>query len=62
MKLPNQRRLTTNATLKMSANFVNVTISTDSQSDIYVDEEYKGTGRWTGRLSDGSHIFEARKS
>ena len=54
--------LTTNATLKMSANFVNVTISTDSQSDIYVDEEYKGTGRWTGRLSDGSHIFEARKS
>ena len=54
--------LTTNATLKMSANFVNVTISTDSQSDIYVDEEYKGKGRWTGRLSDGSHIFEARKS
>lgn len=54
--------LTTNTTLKMSANFVNVTISTDSQSDIYVDEEYKGKGRWTGRLSDGSHIFEARKS
>ena len=53
---------TTNAALKMSANFVNVTISTDSQSNIYVDEEYKGTGRWTGRLSDGSHIFEARKS
>ena len=54
--------LTTNTTLKMSANFVNVTINTDSQSDIYVDEEYKGKGRWTGRLSDGSHIFEARKS
>ena len=54
--------LTTNTMLKMSANFVNVTISTDSQSDIYVDEEYKGKGRWTGRLSDGSHIFEARKS
>ena len=52
---------TTNATLNMSANFVNVTINTDSQSDIYVDEEYKGKGRWTGRLSDGSHIFEARK-
>ena len=54
--------LTTNTTIKMSANFVNVTINTDSQSDIYVDEEYKGKGRWTGRLSDGSHIFEARKS
>ena len=53
---------TTNATLSMSANFVNVTINTDMQSDIYVDEEYKGKGKWTGRLSDGAHIFEARKS
>ncbi|MBO5847615.1 MAG: TonB family protein [Bacteroidales bacterium] len=53
---------TTNVTLDMFANFVNVTINTDSQSDIYVDEEYKGKGKWTGRLSDGAHIFEARKS
>lgn len=53
---------TTNVTLNMAANFVNVTINTDSQSDIYVDEEYKGKGRWIGRLSDGSHIFEARKT
>ena len=53
---------TTNATLNMSANFVDVTINTDSQSDIYVDEEYKGKGRWTGRLSDGEHIVEARKA
>ena len=53
---------TTNATLNMSANFVNVTITTDSQSDIYVDEEYKGKGKWTGRLSDGAHIFEAKKT
>ena len=52
---------TTNATLSMSANFVNVTVNTDSQSGIYVDEEYKGKGKWTGRLSDGAHIFEARK-
>ena len=54
---------TTNATLDMSANFVNVTINvdSDSDSDIYVDEEYKAKGRWTGRLSDGSHILEARK-
>ena len=52
---------TTNATLDMSANFVNVTINTDSQSDIYVDDEYKGRGSWTGKLSDGNHAFEARK-
>ena len=53
---------TTNANITMAANFVNVTINTDSKSDIYVDEEYKGKGKWTGRLSDGSHIFEARKT
>ncbi len=53
---------TTNANITMAANFVNVTVNADSQSDIYVDEEYKGKGRWTGRLSEGSHIFEARKA
>ena len=53
---------TTNATLNMAANFVNVTVNTDSQSYIYVDDEYKGKGRWIGRLSDGTHMFEARKT
>ena len=54
--------MTTDALLNMAANFVNVTINTDTDSDIYVDDEYKGTGKWTGRLSDGGHIFEARKT
>ena len=53
--------ITTNATLNMSANFVNVIVTTDSQSDIYVDDKYKGKGKWTGKLSDGPHAFEARK-
>ena len=57
---------TTNATLNMSANFVTLTLTvdadTDFDSDIYVDEEYKGKGKWTGRLSEGAHIFEARKT
>ena len=52
---------TTNAVLNMTANFVNVTINTDSQSDIYVDEELKGKGKWSGRLSEGAHLVEARK-
>ncbi len=52
---------TTNAVLNMIANFVNVTINTDSQSDIYVDEELKGKGKWSGRLSEGAHLVEARK-
>ena len=53
---------TTNATLNMSANFVTLTLIVDTDSDIYVDEEYKGKGKWTGRLSEGFHIFEARKT
>ena len=52
---------TTNAVLNMNANFVDVTINTDSESMIYVDEEYKGKGTWRGRLSEGSHFVEAKK-
>ena len=52
---------TTNANINMNANFVNVTINTDTDSDIYVDEQYKGKGKWTGRLGEGMHYVEARK-
>lgn len=53
---------TTNAALNMAANFVSVTINTDADAEIYVDEEYKGKGRWTGRVSEGLHNVEARKA
>ena len=53
---------TTQAALTMSANFVNVTVTTDSESDIYIDNELKGKGTWSGRLGDGNHAFEARKA
>ena len=53
---------TTQAAIALSANFVNTTVTTDSNADIYIDSELKGKGRWTGRLSDGSHTFEARKA
>lgn len=46
----------------MTAQFVNVKVTTDSQSDIYVDNELKGKGSWTGRLPDGEHVFEAKKA
>lgn len=52
---------TINAPMNMSANFVSVTITTDSESEIYVDNEKKGKGTWSGRLSDGEHALEARK-
>lgn len=53
---------TTQAPMTMAANFVSVNITTDSNSDIYVDNEKKGTGTWNGRLSDGPHSLEARKA
>ncbi len=53
---------TTRAALTMSANFVNVSITTDADSDIYVDNEKKGKGSWSGRLGDGPHGLEARKA
>lgn len=52
----------TEAKMTMSPNFVAVSVTTDSQSDIYVDNEKKGKGSWNGRLSDGSHVFEAKKA
>lgn len=53
---------TTQALMTMTANFVDVIITTDSESDIYIDNEKKGTGTWRGRLNDGSHCLEARKA
>lgn len=53
---------TIEAPMTMSANFASVTITTDSQSDIYIDNEIKGKGTWSGRLSAGDHIFEAKKA
>lgn len=52
---------TTNVNIDMDINYVEVTIKTESQSDIYVDDTYKGKGVWNGRLTDGMHIIEARK-
>ena len=52
---------TTNANITMVANFVTLTVNTDADAEIYVDEEYKGKGRWTGRVSEGLHNLEARK-
>ena len=52
---------TTNAVLEMSANFVNLNIETDAASDIYIDGQYKGKGKWSGRIADGAHFLEVKK-
>lgn len=46
----------------METNFVNVTLTTDSLVDIYVDDEYKGKGSWSRRLSDDVYFVEARET
>ncbi|MBR5781229.1 MAG: PEGA domain-containing protein [Bacteroidales bacterium] len=52
---------TTEALVSMKVNYVILTVTSDSESDIYVDEEFKARGTWTGRVSDGAHYIEARK-
>ena len=52
---------TTNAVLEMNANFVNLAVETDAASDIYIDGQYKGKGKWNGRISDGAHFLEVKK-
>lgn len=52
---------TTNIFLNMEVNYATITIAADSQSDIYIDEIYKGKGTWTGKLLEGNHIIESKK-
>ncbi|HJH59769.1 MAG TPA: PEGA domain-containing protein [Bacteroidetes bacterium] len=52
---------TTNMVIEMRGNYANVTVETDAGADIYVDNEYKGKGRWSGRMIVGEHLFEAKK-
>ena len=52
---------TTNAVLDMNANFVNFNIETDAASDIYIDGQHKGKGKWSGRIADGAHFLEVKK-
>ena len=52
---------TTNAVLEMSANFVNLNVETDAASEIYIDGQYKGKGKWSGRIADGAHFLEVKK-
>lgn len=52
---------TTNIFLNMEVNYATITIAADSQSDIYIDDIYKGKGTWTGKLLEGNHIIESKK-
>ena len=43
------------------ADFATVTLDAKADCDIYVNGTLKGKSPWTGKLSSGTYIFEARK-
>ena len=52
---------TTTVRPKLTADFSTVTINVGNDADIYINEEKKGTGTWTGRLGTGTYLLEAKK-
>jgi len=52
---------TTEAELTMQPNFAEITLTTDSESTIYLDDKEIGRGSWTGKVLAGSHIVEVKK-
>ena len=48
-------------TATLTPDFATVTITADSGCDIYVNDVFKGKSPWSGMLSTGTYIFEARK-
>lgn len=49
-------------TIPMKPLYADVSVLTDLKSDIYIDGEKVGTGTWRGRLNEGEHVFEAKKT
>lgn len=46
---------------EMQPNFANVELTVDEKSEIWVDGELKGTGKWSGPLEIGDHSVETRQ-
>lgn len=49
-------------TFQLKPIFGTVTITCDSKTEIYVDNQKVSTGTYTGRLTSGVHIIEARQN
>ncbi|HOH23691.1 MAG: PEGA domain-containing protein [Bacteroidales bacterium] len=52
---------TSKVVLTMPAGFATPTFITDPEAEIWVNEEFKAKGSWTGRLLAGTYLVEARK-
>ena len=53
---------TTVITPQLEANFAQLTLTTQSGADIYVDGRKLGTGRWSGTLELGEYSIETRQA
>ena len=47
--------------VELKADAAMVTLTTDPSAEIWINNQKKGTGSWSGQLSSGNYIFEARK-
>lgn len=47
--------------VELEANFADVTLKTDKDSEIWVDGEMKGTGQWKGPMVLGEYTVEVKK-
>ncbi len=46
----------------LAPNFAEVSVSVPGGAEIFINEESKGTGTWSGRLNTGMYRIEARKT
>ena len=53
---------TTNFTPTLVADFANVVLSAPNGAEIWVNGVQKGSGSWSGKLSSGVYLLEARKA
>ena len=53
---------TVNRNITLTADAANVTITVPDNAEIWVNGAKKGEGRWSGTLTSGAYIFEARKA
>lgn len=52
---------TSELNIEMIPNFAVVTLTADAESEIWIDGEHRGKGRWNGRLEVGDYIVEVKK-
>mgnify|MGYP003304506862 CR=1 FL=1 len=53
---------TTELNVEMTPNFSTVTLTTDDNSEIWIDGERRGKGQWTGPLEIGNYTVEVKKA